>query len=86
MTANEAYTMIMNEFPQTKALSCYEFKELFVFTIVRKTFDETKSEEDIVLDCAWSVNKKTKEIEPFNPLDMSPTEYKNGHEVKRFDK
>lgn len=84
MTAKEACVILLNEFTQSKVLQCREYNELFVFMVVPKTFDETKS-NGTLMDCLWSVNKKTGEINVFKPFDISLSDYNNGQEIKDFN-
>lgn len=84
ITAKEAHSLLMNKFSEKlKALQCFEYNEIFVFKAVPKSFVEN-NQKGVLLDCLWSVNKKTGEIRDFKPFYISLKDYKNGKEIKDF--
>ena len=82
MTANEAYLKIISERPGIKAINCFEYASLFVFTVVT---ENTKiKDHNKLIDRMRSVNKITGEIRDFKPFHISIDEYRGGKEIANY--
>lgn len=82
MTANEAYLKIISERPGIKAINCFEYASLFVFTVVT---ENTKiKDHNKLIDRMRSVNKITGEIRDFKPFHISIDEYREGKEIANY--
>lgn len=82
MNIKEAYEKVVSERPGLKAIKCFEYNSLFVFTVVSENA-EIKNPNRL-LDRMRSVNKKTGEIRDFKPFHISLNEYRNGKEITNF--
>lgn len=80
MNAKECYKIIINKYPNMKAISCYEYKDIYVFNMVPLDYYE----KSIIMDSSFSVNKSNGTINVFQPFRMTSDEYLNGKEVKNF--
>ena len=76
MNSKSAYKIILNSFPDKKAVSCFEYDSAFVFKLIDK-----RSTDPNIFDWLIAVDKKTSEVHAFMPLEMSIDEYKRGKEV-----
>lgn len=82
MTANEAYLKIISERPGIKAINCFEYASLFVFTVVT---ENTKiKDHNKLIDRMRSINKITGEIRDFKPFHISIDEYREGKEIANY--
>lgn len=79
MDAKTAYLMLTEAYPNTNIIGCVEYDSIFVFQMIPMSAEDTE-----YLDGLHSVNKKTGEIDIFQPFDIPLAEYKAGKEVVDF--
>lgn len=82
MTVKEAYSKIISERPGIKAIKCFEYKSLYVFTVVSENI--TLKNTSQLVDRMRSVDKSTGAIRDFKPFHISLDEYRNGKEITNF--
>lgn len=80
MTAKEAYEIFKAKRSDLVVLSCYEYDSRFVFQAVLPKYTKVK-DGDVVLDCLYSVEKKSGKFESFKPFNISVDEYQRGKKV-----
>ena len=80
MTAKEAYEIFKVKRGDLVVLSCYEYDSRFVFQAVTPKYAKLKT-GDVVLDCLYSVEKKSGKLESFKPFNISVDEYRRGKKV-----
>lgn len=83
MGVKEAYSIVTRTIPGQKVIKCIEYNTLFVFQMVSKNL-KPSIQPDEVMDCLWSVNKKTGGVRNFKPFDIPLDEYRNGKQVNNF--
>lgn len=72
--------IIETKFPEFKIVSAYEYKDIVVYNLVPNNYIEFGTNFPL-LDSAYSINKKTKQIDVFLPLNMPKEEYLNGKKI-----
>lgn len=80
MTAKEAYEIFKAKRSDLVVLSCYEYDSRFVFQAVLPKYAKLK-DGNVVLDCLYSVEKKSGKLESFKPFNISIDEYQRGKKV-----
>lgn len=80
MTVKEAYEIFKTKHDDLVVLSCYDYDSRFVFQAVRPKYSKLK-DGDMVLDCLYSVEKRSGKLEAFKPFNISPDEYRRGKKV-----
>lgn len=83
MTAKEAYVIVTSELSELEAVDCYEYNTLFVFKMLAK--NRNYSDDELVLNCAYSVNKSNGMVAVFHPFHISSEELSNGKRVTDFE-
>lgn len=83
MTAREAYHKLITKWPDLDAVTCYEYKSIFVFNVVPKNY-KNKSKDEVIFDSLCSVNKHTGDVRTFKPFNIPVKEYVNGKEIENF--
>lgn len=80
MTSKTACELVLIKNPDLKVLKCYEYESRFVFTVVPKSFDESKGVVKLI-NSQMAVLKDTNEVRDFKPFHISRDEYLNGKEI-----
>ena len=80
MTAKEAYEIFKVKRGDLVVLSCYEYDSRFVFQAGTPKYTKLK-DRDVILDCLYSVEKKSGKLESFKPFNISLDEYRRGKKV-----
>ena len=84
MTAKQAYELIRNELTDLVGVKCFEYENLFVFSMVaEKQAHETDVDE--LLDVTYSVDKETGEVRDFKPFHISLDDYRSGKQIADFE-
>lgn len=80
MNAKEAHALFIKNRPGLKAVSCTEYRTLFVFRSLPENHESSEPLKG-ALDDMTSVNKSTGEVRDFKPFHIPIAEYKSGKKV-----
>lgn len=80
MDVKECYKLLVKKYPNMKVVSCYEYKDIYVFDLVPSDYND----KNPIMDSSFSVNKLDGIIMTFQPFRMPIDEYLSGKEVKIF--
>lgn len=80
MTVDEAYKIFKSKYANLVIKSCYEYDSRFVFEAVHPKYADA-TEDTIIFDCLYSVEKESGNLTPFKPFDIPANEYKRGQKV-----
>ena len=80
MDVKECYKILIKKYPNMKAISCYEYKNVYVFNLVPLDYYDKSP----IMDSSVSVNKSDGTIAVFQPFRMPADEYLSGKEIKNF--
>lgn len=81
MNAKEAYETLTSIIKNINVISCYEYESLFVFHLTPMNVEPSAP----LIGNLLSVNKETGKVDRFNPMILSPEEYRSGKEIKNFN-
>lgn len=83
MTANDAYRILSGKRSDLIVRTCIEYDTCFVFQAIPKSYARDKGVDELY-DSLYRVDKATSKCYSFNPLDLSPEEYKRGRQISDF--
>lgn len=78
MTVEEARTIFKNKYPNKDIVSCYEYDSLYVFNTKPKNIT---SNNGILLDQSFAVDKKSPIVSTFQPFNIPIDEYRRGKRI-----
>lgn len=71
MTPQEAYSLVNAKVNNKNIVACFEYKDYYLFTTIPKNYKMDPSKGlNIPLDSAVIINKDSKDISIYNPIEI----------------